>query len=335
MKYYSVTGYEAALHLALVVKEKVIAGCFQEDGSYDRDAQGRHTHSTTCVMSSLAQLADLTDDMALLGRVRAFYDRGLWKIRDQLGWVIESSADDASPDRGEVNNSGDIVETALILAKHGYTDYFQDVERIVRGHILPSQLRDNTFITDPPNPDAEDGKYDIANRHLGAFGFPAPYGHAPIGCESISFNMDIVGGAVASLCEVARARVANSLVGTRVNLLFDYESPDVTVYSPYTHRQLGIAVRQSGPLWIRIPPWASADEITLPDIHAKHIRSNGYLIIHDPPLNQTITVDFPLTNSELTLSHRTRDIGVRMRGDSVTSMENHGANLAFFDGLTT
>ena len=47
---------------------------------------------------------------------------------NSLGWVIENSADNASPDRGEINNTGDIVETALILGRRGYTEYFADME---------------------------------------------------------------------------------------------------------------------------------------------------------------------------------------------------------------
>ena len=85
-----------------------------------------------------------------------------------MGWVIESGLDGAPPDLGEVNNTGDIVETALILGRWGYTDYYHDAERILRCHLLPSQLRDNAFIQNPPNPDNEDGMRNVAERHLGA-----------------------------------------------------------------------------------------------------------------------------------------------------------------------
>ena len=54
-----------------------------------------------------------------------------------------------------------------------------------------------TFIQNPQNPDNEDGMRNVAERHLGAFGFPAPYGHWPLGFERVSFNMDIVGGVLA------------------------------------------------------------------------------------------------------------------------------------------
>ncbi|MBT5873004.1 MAG: hypothetical protein HOH43_06260 [Candidatus Latescibacteria bacterium] len=333
VKYYRATQFDPALELALILKEKAVGAFFREDGAYDREIFGTHTHSTTCVMSSLAQLADVTDDMALLGTVRAFYDNGLWEIRDELGWVIEASGEDASPDRGEVNNTGDIVETALILAKHGFTDYYQDVERIVRCHILPSQLRDISFISDSPNPDGEDGKRNVADRHLGAFGFPAPYGHVPIENDHISFNMDIVGGAIGSLCEVHRNMVTSGNSGHRVNLLFDHETPQVSVSSPYTHDCLSIRVKDPGALWVRIPQWIDSKDVVLSGHSGRSVFSNGYLMLPDPPLNRPIDFGFPLAEDKLILRHRTRDINVEMAGDSVTGMSNFGAKLTFFDSL--
>ena len=206
VKYFRATGYGPALELAIVLTEKATSEFFLADGSYDARRFGLHTHSTTCVMSSLAQLADLTSDAVLMERVKAFYDHGLWRIRDALGWVMENSGDKNlhAPDRGEANNTGDILETALILGRWGYPAAYHDAERILRGHLLPSQLRDTAFIVDPPNPARADGLRDLAARHRGAFGFPAPYGHEPLGIERVSFNMDIVGGAVGSLCEAYR-----------------------------------------------------------------------------------------------------------------------------------
>ena len=87
VKYYRATGYGPALDLAVALKEKLIADVYLEDGSHDDDRFGTHSHSTTCVMSSLAQLADLTGDSNLMDRVRAFYDNGLWEIRDEIRLV--------------------------------------------------------------------------------------------------------------------------------------------------------------------------------------------------------------------------------------------------------
>ena len=332
VKYYRTTGYGSALQLATLLKEKALTECFPPDGSYNRQVLGNHTHSTTCLMSSLAQYADLTRDSGIMNRVRSFYDKGLWQIRDEIGWVIESSREDADPDRGEINNTGDIVETALILGKWGQDKYYQDAERILRGHFLPSQLRDVSFISEPPNPNNDDGLNDIANRHLGAFGFPAPYGHKTLDGVRVSFNMDIVGGAVASLCEAFLLVSTFGDDGHRVNMLFDHETSDIAIESPYTQSGLSIRVKRAGPLWVRMPDWVS-DNVKVTGIDEQPVRTAGHLLISRPKVNIQIFIDFMLAESTVTLRHRTRSFDVRLRGDAVVAMENFGADLTFFPAI--
>ena len=252
-KYYTATQHVPALELAIILASKATDEFFLPDGTYDpKILESIHT-PLLCVMSSLAQLADITSDLSLLERVKTFYDNGLWEIRDEIGWVIESSDDNSPPDRGECNNTGDIVETALILGRYGYPKYFQDAERIICGHLLPAQLRDNSFIPEPANPLSKDGLHDVARRHLGAFGFPAPYGHRPLGLECISFNMDIVGGAVASLCEVLRGSAIAIERGHIVNMMFDRQSEFLHVKAASDNSGVTATPLKSGPLWIRLP----------------------------------------------------------------------------------
>ncbi|MDB5056956.1 MAG: hypothetical protein JWO59_428 [Chloroflexi bacterium] len=330
VKYYRTTGYGPALELALLLKEHALSGYFPPDGTYDVRRHGTHTHSTTCVLASLAQLAALTNDAPLMERVKAFYDGGLWQIRDQLGWVIATSSPIADPDLGEINNTGDILETALILGRWGYTACFEDAERILRGHLLPAQLRDASFIKDPPNPTLEDAKSNLASRHLGAFGFPAPYGHEPLGAASISFNMDIVGGAVGSLCEAYRHIARSDDAGTWIDMLFDHETADVAIESPYTHGVLSVRAKRARPLFIRLPSWAPPAHVTVSGYSGESHLVNGYLCLSEPPVNRALRIEFPLVESEITLKHRTRDIPVRLRGDAVVAMANFGADLTFF-----
>ena len=333
VKYFRATGYGPALELAIVLAEKATAQCFGKDGSYDRETFGPHTHSTTCVMSGLAQLADLTSDSVLMSRVKDFYDNGLWEIRDQVGWVIESASPDADPDKGEVNNSGDILETALVLGRWGYADCYGDAERILRSHILPSQLRDISFIEEPPNEEGMDGKRDVAGRLGGAFGFPAPYGHEPIDAPRIKFNMDIVGGAVGSLCEALRDATRRGEAGHWVNLLFDHETRDIAVKSPYTHSALRVRVKVPAPLYVRIPEWVEQDALKVEGVAGPVRLTNGYAFIAEPPVNRWLTFEFPLAGRTVELKHRTRNIRVRMRGDTVAAMDDFGADLTFFDPL--
>ena len=46
-----------------------------------------------------------------------------------------------------------------------------------------------------------------------------------------------------------------------------------------------------------------------------------------------ITIQFKLSERDIVLNHRTRDIKVRLRGDSVAAMSNFGAELTFFPPL--
>ncbi len=241
-------------------------------------------------------------------------------------------------DDGEMNNSGDILETALILARHGFTEYYEDAERILRCHILPSQLRDVSFIQDPPNPDSVDGLRDVADRHLGAFGFPAPYGHLPLGDgrHSMSFNMDVVGGTVGSLCEAYREVTRKDAAGQWVNLLFDHEADGIVVRSPYTHDALEIEVDGEGPLFVRLPSWVDAEELRIEGVGTALPRiSNGYLFFAQPPLDSPIRISFPLAPQDLTLSGsiHVRPIRVRLRGDAVEAMDDFGCDLTFFDRI--
>ena len=73
VKLYRTTGCGPALELALVLKEKAIGEFFLPDGGFDsKRFATRHIHSITCVLSSLAQLADLVGDGSLMMRVKAF-----------------------------------------------------------------------------------------------------------------------------------------------------------------------------------------------------------------------------------------------------------------------
>ena len=349
VKYYRATGHGPALELAIVLKEKALGEYFTADGLYQNEIFGTHVHSTTSVMSSLAQLADLTGDSPLMDRVKAFYDNGLWEIRDELGWSIETSAPDSRrrdelgssietsapdsrrPDEGEMNNTGDILETALVLGRWGYTDYYHDAERIFRCHLLPSQLRDVSFIQEPPNPEGVDGKRNVADRLRGAFGFPAPYGHEPVENVRIRFNLDVVGGSVGSLCEAYREVTRTDDAGLWINLLFDHETPNVKVESPYTHPALRITPKRPGPLFVRIPPWVDTGTMDVGGVEGTTRFANGYLLVPTPPINRPISIEFPLVEQEIPLVHSTREIRARLSGDAVVAMDNFGADLTFFE----
>jgi len=339
VKYYRATGSPKALYLASILKDKLINEFYLTDGHFDVLIFGNHVHSITCCLSSLAQMAELTNDHSLMNRVKAFYDNGLWQLRDEIGWSFEEVTGSLAKnsDHGEGNNTGDILETAIILARCGYTEYYDDVEQILRAHLLPSQLRDVSFIKEPENPDNLDRLHNMAQRQRGGWGFPAPYGHKSINkgrAEFLSFNMDIVGGVVGSLCEVYREIAHFDHLGHHVNLLFDYDTPDIRIDSPYTHKALKIHLKHSGPLFVRIPAWVDRKKLQISNVLTQPIWTGNRLYFPQLPEDIDVTIHFPFTEQTITLANNhINPIRVKLQGDRVVAMDNFGADFTFFDSI--
>ena len=233
-----------------------------------------------------------------------------------------------------MNNSGDILETALILGKHFGAAYDADAERYIRAHILPAQLRDVSFIPAQDDPNLGDGGYRVAQRLRGAFGFPAPYGHLPKretlpdGRQDIECNLDIVGGAVASLCAALQAAATFENGVHRVRLYFDRDTEQISVRSDYPAGKLRITVKTPGPFYVRIPSWVKREELRFSEEH--RIVDGRWLFVADPAPGREMELSFPLTRRELLLPFGDGALRARLEGDLVTAMENEGMDLTFF-----
>lgn len=329
-KFFGATGSNSALELAQELAAHATDRFFLPDGPYDADRLGAHTHSTTCTLSGMALLGSVTDDIGLLGRVRTFYDNGLRVIRDEVGWVRERHHPNFHPEQGEMNNVGDVIETALILGRYFGDAYFEDAERFLRSQLLPSQVRDLSFMDEAPGGDE---RRNLRTRLLGLFGFNAVYGHLPLGKKEVTPSIDIVGGATASLCAAQRAVTTTSGGVTRINMLFDYESDAVRVESPYTGDALRITPKVEGGLAVRVPSWADMDEVTVDGQPARRFIADGRITLGSPRVGNTVEIRLPLAERNLMIHHQDHDIAARLRGDAVVAMDDLGAGMAYFAPL--
>ncbi len=343
-KYHAATGSRRALELATMLKDKVLTEYFPASGEYDAARLGAHVQNVVYVMASLAWLATATHDASLMARVKAFYDNGLKRLRNSIGWSPEYFGNPShargprgtNGERGEAGNTALILETALLLGDWGHFETFADAELILRGHLLPSQLRDVSFVAGVDRPAAR-GSLSIGRRVQGMWGFPAPYGHLPIGDEIIGVGTDIVGPVVYALAE-AHARVIGRRNGQlAINLLFDYKSDDIEVTSPYPGGILTVALRSPQPVEVRIPPWASGDRLELIGISRDSATlSDGYLqVAAGAARDGRFGIRIPLTQRELDVSTGSRLLRTRVKGDQVIAMDNPVADGTFFDPYTS
>ena len=81
-----------------------------------------------------------------------------------------------------------------------------------------------------------------------------------------------------------------------------------------------------------MPPWLQPDDITI-DNGEPPLQMGDYLFFSDVAGGETVRLRMPLVSSKLTLSGglHIQPIRVDLRGDSVVTMENFGADLTYFD----
>ena len=180
---------------------------------------------------------------------------------------------------------------------------------------------------------------------MGAFGFPAPYGHWPVdqkldsnlslnskkSGDRISFNMDIVGGVVGSLCEVTKHVLIEEDNLYRINLFFNLpiKNKNIEINFNKTGNISEIKVHKPKDIILRIPSWAQKSPIDINGDVTYEIL-DGYIKIYGLNTDQNIEVKFHLPNRRIVLKHRKRDIEVNFIGDNIISMENFDAELTFF-----
>ena len=330
--FYQATGMQDALRLALELADIALRTDVREDGSFDPERTASHVYSTSSMLSGIAFLAGLTKDQTLFRRLDAFMRNGYNDVALPCGWVCENLK---SPTlRGEINDSCDLMEVCMELGKAGYGEYFTMAERMLRGHILPSQVLDVCYISDEPNEDSS--KHRMASRCRGAFGFPSPYGHEDSPGSLISFNWDIVGG-VSGICRAkadAVTRLPDGLVS--INLLFDHKDPLLEVVSPYGNGdKLEILTREHCPIRVRLPKYTDIPQ-TLEGLRAANIQASvlgGWLYLTNLKAGQLTCIPLSLCDQVEKNTFLGHQLAFRWHGDEVTAATSQGKRLCFFPEL--
>lgn len=260
-----------------------------------------HTHSYCGTLRGLLLYGLATGDRRFIDAVANTYRKGLWgKAISYSGWTPHDQgktrfANKEGEPIGEHASCGDIAQLALWLAlRDGQTDLLDDVERLVRARLLPSQ------ISDPARP-----------RNDGAWGV---YGH-PFGKASI---LDVFAAVVHSLADIHENIVTTAPDGTlSVNLHFDIETPAISIRSQRAKEAtLEIKLKEARALRIRVPGWATKSSVHL-TVDGKDLPltwDGSYLLVakgtgqiiqlrHDLPEKQT-TEEMPVSHRQFHLSWR-------------------------------
>lgn len=337
VKYYEATGHQESLALALELRDYAFYQAFPKNASQLRSHNGMHGFEVAAELNAYSRLALVTGDTDMMERVRVRYEALRGTAFSTTGWFPEYIG--INRDVGEINNTAELIEAALNMAEFGWTEYYQDVERFTRGHLLPAQLLDTSFVVPNPNP-ANDGQRDIEQRVFGAFGFPAPYGHVPTKnpLNTGAYHADVTAGAVATLAEIKKAIHVFQGGVHNINLLFDFEDSQIKIASPYTGlERVTITTRVAGDVRLQLPSWANRAEIasSLSQQGLQYEISSDSVLIRSPQVGQSFHVAMSLPFVRAIDRVNGRNITIDWRGDSVYAMSTMGTPMPFFDNVSS
>ena len=144
LAYEACTADPLAMKLAGLYARQGLDTMFTPAGRFaTMDKSSGHVHSITSSLSGITAYAIQTQDAQMLEQCRQIVDVGVPEYFSSWGWgdevYPEHPADVVS--RGEINQTGDVVRTALLLGGHGFPDYYELAERYLRSMLLPTQHR--------------------------------------------------------------------------------------------------------------------------------------------------------------------------------------------------
>ena len=325
---YRSTGDSAALELAGLMTNYALDSCFTAEGSL-REEAGTHGHSLNAMLAGMLDFAIITNDAKVLNRAKSIYDVGCPRFNSSFGWSMESL--DKFNHRGESNNTGDLLRAALLLGKAGWPEYFEEAERILRAHLLPSQVIDVDDLPDEPNL-LDDSSSRRASRLRGGFSFPTPNDYL-LNPDAALVTYDITSGAVDGMCEALSTIIDSKDVDVRLNLLFNHELQDLQVVSHLCEAgHIRIENRTSRNLFVRIPSWVDKRDVELKvnKVEVAPVFIDSYLLIACNHSSSSSVINFPLREVRTMESICFRNYTIDWRGDEIVAMSPPAENRPMF-----
>ena len=329
---YRHTRDQRALELARRFVHRVRSQCFSPEGQLLHDA-GSHMHSITGTVHGLAAFAVLKQDLDLLEHARKIFDVGLAPTRSSFGWCDENAWRGQIVGRGEVNNTGDMIQTAILFGQTGYPRYFEVAERMVRSHVLPSQwLKGQPVYRREGAPkNALKGFPDLAD---GGWGFPGVSDrHVPGAGSDV---LDITQGGIQALWAVQEHSVTGEESVVRINMAFSGETDAARVKShiPLEGRVV-VTLKQKASLWFRKPSWLPWEKlnISIDGSSIPFVRVGPWAVTSLQDEGTQFEVTYPLVRREQQEWVNHKRYRFVLEGDTVVAMSPRGLYAPMYDPL--
>ena len=334
VRFYQATESEAALTLA---RNLVNLSVYHSDVfDFDRGSFKGHFHSHLATVAGVLRYALVTEDSELVEWSRRVYNYALG-LGGSFGWYPE---DTEEKEGCETCGIADMIDAGILLAKAGYPEYWNVVERIARNHLVESQLEDISWIKcERYKEDTERSSFNnVAQRVRGAFaGWSAPNDFISRRASRIVEKdnpyqlMNCCGPAgVRALYLVWQNIVIKNQEGVWINLCLNRDSQwvDINSFQPYEGR-VEIFVKQVPVLFVRVPDWVPKNEVKL-DGQKKFEWRGDYLKLSNLKKGQLICVTYSLREEQWKEEIGSGEFLLRWKGDTVVEILPQGKNYPLY-----
>lgn len=368
VRFYEATQDEDVLDFALKLAKGVLAGKgmffnyntgypggFREDGSFEGHF---HSHSTT--VAGILRLGIVAEQKNYVEWAKMVYH---WIMTNQkgkgssFGWfpehIVYLEDGGCSKTDSETCCTTDMIEIACLLARAGYTEYWEDAERFVSNYLTEVQITslkpyEQYFQGTGSNYQAN---MEIARRMQGGFiacVYPNDrYIHIK-GWGLDPFNVHMMGccppAGVNGLYFIWSNIITREKGKVYVNMLLNRNSKWVEIisYMPYQGK-IAVVVKDAPTVYIKVPGWTSQNKIKtwVNDKLVPTVWNDDYVIFDNNQPGNILTVCFPVrkiwikdtiggNNLNVACSKGQQEYNVKWRGNTVTGIIPAGERLPMF-----
>jgi hypothetical protein len=341
------TGYEPAKDLARKLAIYLVdrSGYFDSEGRFIFDKNlrehfgaseqelGGHFHNHSYILHALLEYALAENDTELIAFCRSGYEWARTQGCDLVGFFPEFIVPDYPS--SEICEVADMLAIAVKLSQSGAGDYYSDIERWTRNQFVANQLQRCDWIyrladRSEPKPVAENEVADrVAERNVGSF---AGWSSGNEWAIDEGIMHCCTGNGARSIYYIWNSAVDFSSGELKVNLLFNHDTPQVSVRSHIPYRgQIDFKLKQAcDQVLVHKPSWVSkgSEEVQaiVNGIPRPLTWRDNYLALGPLAHGDKVEVSFPITEWETKQHIGNRDYALVLKGDTVVHIDPPGRN---------
>lgn len=299
-----------------------------------------HFHARAIALRGILEYARVVQDARLLEFVRRSYEFTLSMGIPRMGWVNCWPGRHATVEGCAL---GDLVALGIRLSDSGVGDYWDDVDAVVRNHLIEQQLvrgellEEISAASEPRDPEQQsaypkqESTEKVIARSLGNFaGMSTP---ADI-CQPWVMQC-CTGNGTQGLYYAWEGIVRCDADTAQVNLLLNRASPwlDVDSHLPYEGK-VALRIKRAQRVAVRIPFWVNRRKLTstVNEASREGARIGNYLTFSDLQPGDRIVLEFPVPESRATqtvaaqIPGQEKAYAVSFRGSTVVDVSPHEAS---------